>query len=132
MIKYWTKLYLCFSIITWKRINFEEHVNIAWVNITLCEKHPNTELFLVRIFLYSDWIRRFTSKSPFIQFEYRKIWTRNNSAFGHFSRSVICENKKRIFLLSLNVFCIILRKPFYIQSFFMQLFFCSFFWDGNS
>ena len=24
------------------------------------EKCPNTELFLVRIFLYSDWIRRFT------------------------------------------------------------------------
>ena len=27
---------------------------------TLCEMWPNTELFLVRIFLYSDWIRRFT------------------------------------------------------------------------
>ena len=27
---------------------------------TLREKCPNTELFLVRIFLYSDWIRRFT------------------------------------------------------------------------
>ena len=25
-----------------------------------CVKCPNTELFLVRIFLYSDWIRRFT------------------------------------------------------------------------
>ena len=25
---------------------------------TLCEKCPNTELFLVRIFLYLDWIRR--------------------------------------------------------------------------
>ena len=23
----------------------------------LCEKYPNTELFLVRIFLYSDWIQ---------------------------------------------------------------------------
>ena len=27
---------------------------------TLREKYPNTELFLVRIFLYSDWIRRIT------------------------------------------------------------------------
>ena len=25
-----------------------------------CVKCPNTDLFLVRIFLYSDWIRRFT------------------------------------------------------------------------
>ena len=34
----------------------------------LREKCPNTELFLVRI-----------------KFEYRTIWTRNNSVFGHFS-----------------------------------------------
>ena len=27
---------------------------------TLREKYPNTEFFLVHIFLYSDWIRRFT------------------------------------------------------------------------
>ena len=37
----------------------------------LCEKCPNTEFFLLRIFLYSDWIRRFT-----IQSEQRKIRTR--------------------------------------------------------
>ena len=47
---------------------------------TLREKCPNTELFLVRIFLYSDCIR--------IQSEYRKMRIRNNSVFGHFSRSV--------------------------------------------
>ena len=34
--------------------------------------------FLVRIFLYSDWIRR-----------YRKIRTRKNSVFGHISRMFI-------------------------------------------
>ena len=28
--------------------------------VTLREKCPNTEFFLARIFLYSDWIRRFT------------------------------------------------------------------------
>ena len=44
-------------------------------------KGPNTELFLVRIFLYSDWIQRF---SP-----YRKIQTRKNSVFDHFSGSVL-------------------------------------------
>ena len=38
--------------------------------LTLREKCPNMELFLVRI-----------------QAEYRKIRTRNNSVFGHFSRS---------------------------------------------
>ena len=30
--------------------------------VTLCEKCPDTEFFLVRIFVYSDWIR----KSPYI------------------------------------------------------------------
>ena len=56
---------------------------------SLLEKCPNTELFLsifscilVCIFLYSDWIQRFTS-------EYMKIRTRNNSVFGHVSCSVI-------------------------------------------
>ena len=52
-----------------------------WSDFTLHKKCPNTELFLVRTFLYLDWIRRFT-------FEYRKIRTRSNFAFGHFSRSV--------------------------------------------
>ena len=44
---------------------------------SLREKCPNTEYFLVRIFPYSDWI----------QSECRKIRTRKNSVFGHFSRS---------------------------------------------
>ena len=51
------------------------------VPLTLREKCPNTELLLVRIFLYSDVNLR-------IQSEYRKIRTRNNSVFGHFLRSV--------------------------------------------
>ena len=37
---------------------------------TVCEKCPNTEFFLVRIFPHLDWTR-----------------TRKNSIFGHFSRS---------------------------------------------
>ena len=51
-----------------------------------CVKCANTEVFLVRIFLYSDWIRRFTVNLR-IQSENRKIRTRNNSVSGHFSRS---------------------------------------------
>ena len=49
---------------------------------TLREKCPNTELFLVRIFLYSDY-----EVNLRIQSEYREIRTRNNSVFGQFSRS---------------------------------------------
>ena len=48
----------------------------TFINCSFHEKCPNTELFLVRIFLYSDWIR--------IQFKYRRIRTRNNYVFGHF------------------------------------------------
>ena len=63
------------------------HMNIVSLRVTtpkLREKCPNTELFLVRIFLYSDLIRRFNLR---IQSKYRKIRTRNYSVFGHFSRS---------------------------------------------
>ena len=42
-----------------------------WVYVALCKNCPNTELFLIHIFPHSDW-----------------IWTRINSVFGHFSRSV--------------------------------------------
>ena len=52
-------------------ITFAEYSDYKFT-ITLREKCPNTELFLVRI-----------------QSEYRKIRTRNNPVFGHFSRSVI-------------------------------------------
>ena len=44
-------------------------ISVQLSNFAWCETFPNTELFLVRI-----------------QSEYRKIRTRNNSAFGHFSR----------------------------------------------
>ena len=45
-------------------------------------KCPNTEFFLVRIFLYSDWTRILVNLR--IQSEYRKIRTWKNSVFGHF------------------------------------------------
>ena len=68
---------------------------------TLREKCPNTELFLVRIFLYSDWIRRFTINLR-IQSEDRKIRTRNNSVFGHFSRSNSSMEQKILLLFMME------------------------------
>ena len=49
-------------------------------------KCPNMELFVVCIFLYLDWLWRFTLcwVNLYIQSEYRKIWTRKNSVYGHF------------------------------------------------
>ena len=63
--------------------NINYYVVCCSCTCSLRQKCPNAELFLVRIFLYSDWIRRFTPNSVRI----RKIRTRNNSVFGHFSRS---------------------------------------------
>ena len=37
---------------------FERPLHKVRTKLTLCEKYPNTELFLVRIFLYSDLIWR--------------------------------------------------------------------------
>ena len=54
--------------------------------LTLREKCPNTELFLIHIFPHSDWIGR-DLRSLRIQSECGKIRTRNNSVFGHFSHS---------------------------------------------
>ena len=53
--------------------------------LTLREMCPNTKLFLVCNFLYSG---SYFPVFSCIQSEYRKIRTRNNSVFGHFSRSV--------------------------------------------
>ena len=58
--------------------------------IPLREKCPNMELFLVRIFLHSDWIWRFTygdfrNKSPYS--------IRIHSVFGHYSGSACNGNQ---------------------------------------
>ena len=62
---------------------YEKIVNLAKKSGTLRKMCPNTELFLVHIFLYLE----IYSVNFRIQSEYRKIRTRNNSVFGHFSRS---------------------------------------------
>ena len=60
--------------------------------LSLREKCPNTEQFLVRIFPHSEVSLR-------IQSECRNIRTRNYSVFGHFSRSLLDE---RTFMLWLR------------------------------
>ena len=55
--------------------------------VTLREKCPNMKLFLVRIFLYSDWIQ--SAISLRIQSEYRKIRTRNNSVLDTFHENFV-------------------------------------------
>ena len=77
------------------------------LKVTLPEKCPYKEFFLVRIFLYSEWIRRFTD-SIRIQSEYSKIRIRKNSVFGHFSRSVKMAKRNHIWIViersfSLNI-----------------------------
>ena len=70
-----------------------------FIDAPLREKRPNTQLFLVRIFLYSDWIRR-----------YRKIRTRKNSVFGHISRNVHQYQIRRNNLLLLLYFSSLLES----------------------
>ena len=61
--------------------------NTHWISVTvsLREKYPNKELFLVRIFLHSVWIQRFTNKSLYSG----QIQTRKNSVFGHILCNVL-------------------------------------------
>ena len=75
--------------------------------VTLRENCPNTEVFLVRIFPNSDWIRRDTEYlsafSPNAA-ESGKIRTRKTCVFGHFSCTVIFMETKwfQIFISTLN------------------------------
>ena len=83
----WRKNYNSFKkrIHRWIRLLVETYTDnpkkLKILEKTLREMCPYTELFLVRIFFYSDWIRRFTSC---IQSEYRKIRTRNYSVLDTF------------------------------------------------
>ena len=101
------------NLLILKKINIEmcinECSNLHWKEVkniysykpslTLREKCPNTELFLVHIFLYLNWIRVFELNTEIysvdlrIQFKYRKIWSRKNPVFRQFSRivKIICR-----------------------------------------
>ena len=66
----------CRSTITQKQFIHHQHYHFSiFMHIQpLGEKCPNTELFLVRIFLYSDWIRRDT--------EYLSVFSPNTGKCG--------------------------------------------------
>ena len=70
---------------------------------SLREKCPDTELFLVRI-----------------QSEYRKIRTRNNSVFGHSSRSERFAGVLATLLDILRKYQSLLKKKFSINDFFSK------------
>ena len=62
-------------------------INTHWISVTVAlrEKYRNKELVLVRIFLYSVWIQRFTNKSLYSV----QIQTRENSVFWHILCNVL-------------------------------------------
>ena len=62
--------------------------NLFFKEIPLHEKCPNTKFFLVRTFLFSDWIRRFTPQISVFSANTGKHGPEKNSVFGHFSSSV--------------------------------------------
>ena len=74
--------------------NFEKYFflnlsksSMLGLRVALREMCPNTEFFLVCIFLHLTWIRGDTEYLR-IQSEFGKIRTRKNSISGYFSRSV--------------------------------------------
>ena len=95
----------------------------------MCEKCPSKELFLVRIFLYWDWIRILRSKYPYsariqenmdhgvnlrIQPEYRKIRTRNNSTDIVDARPEITPYLETFHAVTFSpLICFWLLYPFY-------------------
>ena len=66
----------------------KRHVKQEFQKISLLEKCPNTEFWLVRIFVHSDRIQRFTEKISVFSLNAGKyVRTRRNSVFRHFSHS---------------------------------------------
>ena len=80
--------------------------------------------FLVRIFPYSDWIKRFTRKSPY-SVQIRENKDQKISVFRHFSRSVYFSNTQilylKIYSLLVVKFWIILYFP-NTQIFFLKIY----------
>ena len=107
---------LCLSL-----LNFCCVFNINLLFFTLREKCPNTELFLVRIFMYL--------------FQLQENTERNKSVFGHFSRSVIyslcfvTKETNHFFFLDGFFYCWpsswVGSKQFFITHLFVPFFFLS-------
>ena len=89
LVDFLVTVYLAKKCLPWFLLNkYKKCVSLNEVsktlgikNHTLCEKCPNTEFFLVCIFLFR------TEYDLCIQSKCRKIGTRKRSVFGHFSRS---------------------------------------------
>ena len=64
-------IFLCREVRSQKLIHDTDFYafQLAAVGPTLCEKCLNTEFFMARIFLYSDWIQENTDQKKF------RIWT---------------------------------------------------------
>ena len=67
------------------RHNFLFRNRPKYLLLSLREKCPNKEFFLVRIFLHSDWILRFSISPYSVRIQEN---TDQKSAFGHFSHIV--------------------------------------------
>ena len=72
--------------------------------LSLDEKCSNTKFFLVRIFLYSEWIRRFTLFTPYW------VWIQENTD----------QKKLRIWILFTQ--CISWYRDYYPRSLIQRLF----------
>ena len=82
-----------------------------WISVTvaLLEKYRNKELVLVRIFLYSVRIQRFTNKSLYSV----QIQTRKNSVFWH----ILCN-----VLIFFSLFNFLFQEKWVLNIFSMLLF----------
>ena len=72
MLRFWIRKYRSFVL----QAIFSRKIRPLTRSISLWENCPNTEFFLLCIFLYSDWNIFSPNK--------RKKRTRKNSVFGHF------------------------------------------------
>ena len=64
---------------------------------SLRQKCPNTEFFLVRIFVHSDWRRRHAKYLSIFSPNVQKYGHEKNPVFGHFSRNDFSFNSWHCF-----------------------------------
>ena len=92
-------------------------INLKNVHVT----HISFNTIDINLFLH---LQKHCMKSVQIQSyfwsEYKKIRTRNNSVFGHFSRSV--RDYKSLLKLGRSYFCIAYNFPAHFLHFFLQVF----------
>ena len=57
-----------------------------------------------------------------IQSEYREIRTRNNSVFGHFSRSAVIVEYIRLYVIIVGIYCYLEREIYKCLTFYVNNF----------